>query len=181
MTVRRIGLVVALSVASAAHAREVAGVIVPDQIQVEGKPLKLNGMGVRKKMMFKVYVAALYLESPTGDAQAAIHADERKQVEMVVLRDLSRDQIARAVRDGIAGNAKASLPAISERLDRFAAALTDRKQGEHMSITYVPGKGILVASAVIEGKDFADALLSVWLGEHPADNDLKQALLGGAH
>jgi hypothetical protein len=32
---------------------------------------------------------------------------------------------------------------------------------------------------VIEGKDFADALFSVWLGPEPVQADLKTALLGG--
>jgi hypothetical protein len=32
---------------------------------------------------------------------------------------------------------------------------------------------------VIEGKDFADALFSVWLGANPVQVDLKTALLGG--
>jgi len=32
--------------------------------------------------------------------------------------------------------------------------------------------------AIIEGTDFYTALLDVWLGEEPADSDLKQAMLG---
>jgi hypothetical protein len=32
--------------------------------------------------------------------------------------------------------------------------------------------------AVIEGADFYTALLDVWLGEEPADDGLKDALLG---
>jgi len=98
----------------------------------------------------------------------------------VLLRYLSRDQIAHSLRSGIEANAKASLPALSARLDKLLAAISDHKQGEHLSITYVPGKGSLLGSAVIEGKDFADAIFSVWLGEQPAEKDLKQALMGGA-
>jgi hypothetical protein len=30
----------------------------------------------------------------------------------------------------------------------------------------------------VEGKDFADALFSVWLGKDPADDDLKAGMLG---
>jgi hypothetical protein len=33
--------------------------------------------------------------------------------------------------------------------------------------------------APIEGKEFADVLFSVWIGDHPVDAALKQALLGG--
>jgi long-chain acyl-CoA synthetase len=31
----------------------------------------------------------------------------------------------------------------------------------------------------VAGDDFARALLRIWLGEHPADSGLKEALLGG--
>jgi len=48
-------------VAASLLGREVAGVKMPDTVTVEGKTLKLNGMGLRKKVMFKVYVAGLYL------------------------------------------------------------------------------------------------------------------------
>jgi len=32
--------------------------------------------------------------------------------------------------------------------------------------------------ALIKGKDFYQALLKIWLGEEPADDGLKDALLG---
>ena len=49
--------------------------------------------------------------------------------------------------------------------------------------TYVPGRGTTVvvgeaeARTRIEGKDFADALFRVWLGEDPVDSDLKDKML----
>jgi hypothetical protein len=57
-------------------------------------------------------------------------------------------------------------------------------EGDQIVLTYVPGKGTSVsakgqAKGVIEGKDFSDALLSVWLGGNPVQEDLKKALLGG--
>jgi hypothetical protein len=35
-------------------------------------------------------------------------------------------------------------------------------------------------SITIPGKDFADALFSVWLGPKPVEDALKRALLGGS-
>ena len=57
-------------------AKEVAGVNVPESTTVEGKTLKLNGAGLRKKVVFKVYVAGLYLETPSKDAAAVISSDQ---------------------------------------------------------------------------------------------------------
>jgi hypothetical protein len=49
-------------------AAEVAGVSLPDEVVLEstGEKLVLNGVGVRKKFVVKVYVGALYLPSNSG-------------------------------------------------------------------------------------------------------------------
>jgi hypothetical protein len=39
-----------------------ADVTLPDTVQVGGRTLVLNGLGLRKKFVVKVYVAGLYLE-----------------------------------------------------------------------------------------------------------------------
>ena len=60
--------------------------------------------------------------------------------------------------------------------------IPDAKKGSTIVITYVPGTGTVLARPgdrqVIPGKDFADALFSVWLGREPVDSDLKAGLLG---
>jgi len=58
---------------------EVSGVTLPDTVAFEGKTLKLNGMGLRKKVVFKVYVAGLYLETPTKDAAAGCRRPDSAQ------------------------------------------------------------------------------------------------------
>ena len=60
--------------AEAAAAKELAGATMPDTLTVAGKTLKLNGMGLRKKAIFKVYVGGLYLEAPSKDAAAILAA-----------------------------------------------------------------------------------------------------------
>lgn len=44
-----------------ANALEIKGVKVDEKLQVAGYALVLNGAGLRQKMVFKVYVAGLYL------------------------------------------------------------------------------------------------------------------------
>jgi len=57
------------------------------------------------------------------------------------------------------------------------------KEGDVVMLDYLPGKGTRVTikgkvKGIIKGKDFNRALLDVWLGNKPADEDLKQAMLG---
>jgi hypothetical protein len=173
-----------LAFVSPAFAREVAGVTLPDTTTVEGKTLKLNGMGLRTKVVFKVYVLGLYLENPSKDATAIISSDQIKSLRMSLLRSVGGAKIAETIMEGFERNSKAQMGALKARLDKLRAMIPDVVKGDEIVFTYVPGKGTLVRAkgaekGVIEGKDFADALFSVWLGANPAQEDLKKALLGG--
>jgi hypothetical protein len=78
-----------------AVAKERDGVVAPATIQVDGKPLQLLGMGLRKKLWVRVYLASLYLENPTEDAKQVIATDQIKRVQMNMLRDLDRGRSSR--------------------------------------------------------------------------------------
>jgi hypothetical protein len=163
---------------------EVAGVRMPDTVTVEGKTLKLNGMGLRKKVVFKVYVAGLYLETPSPAGEALIASDQIKRMQLSVLRSLKSKQVTEAIEEGFEKNSKAQMGALKERLGKFGAMISDVVEGDQIVMTYVPGKGTIVSvkgtdKGVIEGKDFADALFAVWLGPNTVQEDLKKELLHG--
>src|SRR6266536_287107 len=99
-------IVAFLLCAAVAFAGEVAGVKMPDTAMVEGKTLKLNGMGLRKKLMFKVYVAGLYLENPSKDAAAVVSSEQIKQMRLHVLRSLKASQVTEAIEEGFEKNSK---------------------------------------------------------------------------
>lgn len=174
-----LGLVLLSTVAGA---RELEGVQMPDTAQVEGKSLKLNGVGLRKKLFFNVYVAGLYVETPSKDPATLVSSDQVKQVKMVMLRDLSKEKMSEAIREGFEKNAGAQMPTLRQRLNRLIRSVPDIKKGDVLAVTYVPGKGTMFAGSgeqsIIEGKDFGDALFSVWLGKNPVDSDLKSGLVG---
>jgi hypothetical protein len=174
---------VALS-AAAVPERAVSGVRMPEVVSVAGRDLRLNGMGMRKMhIFFEVYVVGLYLEKPTNDARAAITTDEAKRIVLVVLRDVSREQFVQAVEKGIMRNSGPAMPTLRARLDRLEKALPALQKGNVLEFTYLPGAGTLVRGQgremTIPGKDFADALFSVWLGPKPISEALKRQLLSG--
>jgi len=175
-------VLLAVLIALPAFAREREGVVAPPTIQVEGRTLNLMGMGLRKKLWFKVYLASLYLENPTEDAAQAISSDQIKRVQMNMLRDLDRGKIVEAVQEGFQRNSGPQMPSLQERLDRFLRAVPDLRGGQTIVITYFPGRGTSIKAGggeevSLPGKDFADALFSVWLGKQPVDGDLKQEML----
>lgn len=165
--------------------KEIAGVTVPNTAMVEGKTLKLNGAGLRKKVVFKVYVGGLYLENPSKDASTVLSSDQIKRMQLSVLRPLSTKQVTEAIEEGFEKNSKAQMGALKARLDRLGTMIPNVEKGDLILLTYIPGKGLVVSAkgvekGVIEGKDFADALFAVWLGANPVQEDLKRALLGGS-
>jgi hypothetical protein len=144
----------------------------------------LNGAGLRKKAMFKVYVAALYVESPSHDAAAVTGSDQIRSMRLHFLRDVKDTAITEAMTEGFERNSKAQMPALKDRLAKFNAMVPNLAEGDDMVMTYVPGKGTMVSvkgaeKGVIEGKDFADALFTVWLGADPVQENLKADLLKG--
>lgn len=171
-----------LAASSAASAMSLEGVTFPDGATVGGKPVKLNGMGLRKAYVFvKVYVAGLYLATPTHDADKAINADEPKRMLLQFLRDVDHTEMADAMRNGFAATAA---PALQPQVDTFAGYFTEPlKEGMQVTFDYVPGTGTTTtiggkAKGTIPNPEFMRALWGIWLGKKPPNEALKQGLLG---
>jgi hypothetical protein len=165
-----------------ALARELEGATLADTVKAGDKTLKLNGLGLRKKAVFKVYVGGLYLESPSKDANAILASDQAKAIRLYFLRDLTKAQLVEAFQEGFEANAK-DKAAQKAAFDKMLAPIPDVKTGSTLAFTYLPGKGTTLQVAdkdlgVFEGKGFADAVFSIWLGSKPPSEDLKKGMLG---
>ncbi len=171
-----------------AAALEVAGVKFDDKTRVGSSELVVNGAGVRKKAVFKVYAIALYLPAKSGDAAAVMAAKGAKRISISLLRDLSARQFIEALQEGMANNhSEAEMAALKDRLQQFSdtiLAAGEPKTGTSVVIDWLPESGTrLTVNGQMKGKDIAgedfyQALLAIWLGNKPAQADLKQELLG---
>jgi hypothetical protein len=176
-----VGLVVS-ALGTVVWAGELSGVTLPDTLKAGEKTLKLNGLGLRKKAVFKVYVGGLYLESPSKDAGAILMADQGKALRMHFLRDLTKAQLVEAFQEGFEENVKDRAPQ-KAAFDRMLALVPDVKEGSTLTFAYLPGKGTTLSAGnkelgVFEGQGFADAVFAIWLGPKPPSEDLKKGLLG---
>jgi hypothetical protein len=168
---------------TAVRAEEVAGVNMPKTQNVAGETLQLNGVGVVKRMIvLKIYVVGLYLQTPTTDAQTAITKNEIKRIVINMRRDVPREKFIRALEDSFTRNSGPNMPALRSRLDRLEHAIPAIKKGDVLEFTYLANSETVMScqgrELTIEGKEFADALLSIWLGSEPVNSDLKRTLLG---
>ena len=166
----------------AALAWELAGATLPATLKSGEITLKLNGLGLRKKAMFKVYVAGLYLTSPSKNAETILAPDQAKAICMHFLRDLTKTRLVDAFREGFEANAKDKTGQRAE-FDKMLVLITDVKEGETLTFTYVPGRNTTLRIGSKEvggfvGKGFSDAVFSIWLGPTPPSEDLKKGVLG---
>jgi len=178
-----IATVIVLAAAINLLGASLAGVTLPDSTQVAGKTLALNGLGLRSKMMFKVYVAGLYVEQKSGDADAIIKADAPKRMVLQFLRDVSRDQMVEAYTEAFDNNAPSAKASLKGEIDKLMAAFEPVATGEQMVFTYEPGKGTTLSvkgndKVAIAGLPFAQAMFSCWIGPKPPSADFKTKLLG---
>ena len=172
----------ALLMATGLQAASLYGVDVMDTATVDGQALVLNGVGIRKKGPFKVYLGGLYVPKKATTAAAIISDQGAKRVELHMLRNLSKKKMVGAIVDGFEANTE-NMASIQVRVDEFISYMTEIKKGDTIQFDYLPksGTNIVINGAnkgTIVGKDFFDALMNVWVGDKPADNKLKAAMLG---
>ena len=180
-------LLLVLLLALPASAAEVAGVKIDDKASVGSTELVLNGAGLRKRVFFQVYAIGLYFPKKIPSAPEAINAPGPKRVSIHMLRNVAAEQFSEALADGIKANhSEAEARALEPRVRELAAimaAVKEAKKGMHIALDWTEaGTQVLIqgkpAGAPIAGEDFFRALLRIWLGDQPVQDDLKKALLG---
>ena len=95
---------------------------------------------------------------------------------------MTKAQLVDAFREGFEANAQ-DKTAQKAMFDKMLALVPDAKEGGTLTFTYLPKKGTALESGakelgVFEGKGFADAVFSIWLGSKPPSEDLKNGMLG---
>lgn len=180
-------LIVALLFSSLSLAMEVAGVKLEDKTSVGGSDLVLNGAGLRKKAFFKVYVGALYLTQKQNNIAGVLAQKGPRRVQMSLLRDLTADQLVDALIEGLAENhSKAEMEGMKREVDQLSTIMRGMKEvksGQVVTLDFVPGTGTTVAlngsaKGTIAGDAFNNALMKIWLGDHPVSDSLKKDMLG---
>jgi len=177
-------LLLLLCLAGPAWAAEVEGVKIDDQARVADTELSLTGAGLRKRFLFQVYAIGLYVQDRKADP---ISQPGPKRVHIHMLRDVGAEPFIDALVDGIKANhTEAETKALEPRVKQLGATLAEIKEAKKgMTIALdwngkatqlvVDGKP---AGQPIPGEDFYRALLRIWLGDRPVQEELKKSLLG---
>ena len=182
---------VLLSASLAQAAIEVGGVGFKPQYVVDNSTVELNGAGLRTRLTFKVYAMGLYLRQPAASTAAILQDSGTKRIRIVMIRDLKGKQFADALLAGLERNHdSATLAALKPSTDTLLTAVInsgEAKAGTELILDQLAnGATRLLIDGKQHGDDIADptfypALLRIWLGERPADSELKADLLKYTH
>lgn len=169
------------------QAGELAGVFVEDQVIAEnGQTLVLNGIGLREKYWIDVYVGSLYLVNISNNVTEILSAPHAMRIQIdFVYKEVAKKKLLKAWREGFEKNqSKELLIKLQDRMDQFYGYFDQNVIAKDRYIfDYTPGKGTSVTKnntllGLIPGEDFKNALLEIWLGNFPADKNLKLGMLG---
>lgn len=178
----------AAAIALNAVAADVSGVKLEDKAQLESRDLVLNGAGLRTRFrVVKVYVIGLYLPEKKSDAAAVLSLGGPKRAEIHMLRDVGADTFVDALIEGLKANhSEADYTALEPRVKELAdtmAQIGEAKNGMTIALEWTGSETRLAvngkpAGKPIAGEDFYKALLRIWIGDKPVQDDLKKSLLG---
>lgn len=161
---------------------EIGGVLLPDNLNVAGQELQLNGAGLRKKAFIKVYACGLYMPAASSDADAILADSTAIVVRMhFIYKKVGAKKLISAWNEGFE-NAGFQQTFASEIQTFNSFFSQDAKKNDVYDISYLPGTGIQISRnnsvvGTIPNPAFRKAVFSIWLGDKTALPGLKKKLL----
>ena len=121
------GLMISASILAASM--DVSGVKLADPVEVAGSKIQLNGAGICYKAIFKVYVAALYLDKKAATPEEAYSAPGAKRISITLLRDIDSNELGRSFTKAFEENVpKNEISKLIPGLMRMGQVFADRKR-----------------------------------------------------
>ena len=174
------------------------GVSFDETMNQSGTDLVLAGVGVRSKMMVKVYAAGLYIDPSAKTELAQYKAEAAKPSDnlynaiingafaklfvLQFVRDVEGKQVSDAIKEALLKYPTMSEPDVQKDAGTFfAACTTDMKSGQVLKI-FIKGDEVTVIPpggnpTVIKNSKLATAVPAIWIGKNAISDDLKKGLV----
>jgi Chalcone isomerase-like len=167
-----------------AAAGQLDGVKFPDTVTVGTTNLVLNGIGLRtySALGVHIYIAALYLQRPSHDANGILSSQGIKLLQLHFVHDVGVNSVRDVWRTDLVNNCIAPCKLSQPVLSAFLAALQPVRAGDNVTFVFKPNgmdayhNGIYMGH--IADTQFAQVMLAVFIGQNASQPRLKQALLG---
>lgn len=158
-------------------------VTLPETLSVTGENLQLNGYGLRKKLFFKIYLGALYTGAKATSTEQVLALPGAKLIRMNFLyKKVEREKIVDAFAEGFSKNS----PQLNgnPQLQQFLNLFTDDFIAGDQVDLELAADGTVSAThntkklGSVHSQELARAVLLIYLGNQPADSNLKKGMLG---
>ena len=160
-----ITILISFFIISLVWSLKIGGKNLPDEFNAGDSTLILNGAGLRKKIIIKVYAGALYLMQKSSDAKAIIEADEPMAVKMhFIYKAVSPKKLIDAWNTGFS---KSDISNLQEEIKTFNSYFTENAVKDDIyNIIYVPEEGTSVymnneLKGTIPGMEFKKEVFSI--------------------
>jgi len=163
---------------------KIAGVELPNSVEIESVKADINGAGIREKFWIDLYAGALYVTDKTSDANQVIKANQPMGIKIhIVSRLISSKKMKDAVEEGFQNSTQKNTKPLRGKIDKFISFFKDEiVKHDIFDIFYHPDVGVKVykndeLKGIIKGTKFKEALFGIWFCDKPADDDLKEDML----
>lgn len=164
---------------------EIGGITMPDTIKAGDNDLLLNGAGIRTKYFLKLYVGGLYLQDKTTDATKVLSDDKPMAIRLHIISSMiTSEKMEDSTREGFKKSFGNKLSSFSTEIEAFIDVFKEEiNDGDIFDMIYIPGTGVKIYkndkfSKTIEGLPFKNGLFGIWVGKKPAQDSLKEGMLG---
>jgi len=154
-------------------------------LEKDFKNLVLNGEGTRDKFFIDLYVGGLYLKEKSSDSKKIINANSTMNIRLHIVSSLiTSKKMEDGTREGFNKATNGDVKLIKEKIETFLAVFMEEiKENDVYDFLYIPSTGVQIyknskLKETITGLEFKKALYGIWIGENPAQNSLKEDMLG---
>jgi hypothetical protein len=174
-------VMILLATLNVAHARPIADIEMPEQLPYPESSWPLTGMGVRNKLIIKLYAAGLYVPQA---AAVNLQPEYAKAIRLHILsKMITRDNLRDAIHEGFVKSTNNHLASMQTQIKMFLSVFQDDvHQQDVFDLVYLPDQGVRVyknqqLKMTLQGGAFQQALFGIWLSDAPVQDSLKNELL----
>jgi hypothetical protein len=154
-----------------------------DVIDVNGTQFQLQGVGHKKFLFAKAFTAGFYM-CDRHPSNSPLDTSTPKHLEVEYFVNIPSQKLTKfTVSRMQAAVDEQKMNSLRAELELMSNYFVDLKSGDRFALTYLPEQGTVFShngevTGVIPGEQFAQAIFSVWVGDKPFDDRLKQDMLG---
>lgn len=162
---------------------DIADVTIPNHYRINKQQLLLNGAGIRTKYFIDLYIGSLYLPHHADNFKDVI-SQPNLVIQLNIISNLiTAEKMQQAITEGFDaatnGHIQPLLPTVNQFMNLFNQKIN---YGDKFTLVMTNNavkcyKNDILLNTLL-GKNFRDALISVWLGPKPSQQSLKLAMLG---